>query len=726
MWPPIPRIRIRFPVLHNPPLFPLQPLTRQTPPLSKTLALQMGSQGKRPFCPFCSKPSRLCLCNRFKSHPFDNSISITVLQHSHEKNHALNSTRIALLGLKNIVVAPVSDVHFQAQFVIRSIKNDHSCSSRGIAVTGSECEVRKVDFHLGERDFGERFDFSMTQKAVGELGSRMSVVGSDLENQGHGNELEKVGFDRIVDSLKTQKTIVELGSGMSVVGSDLERQGHGNNLGNGRFDCILDSLKTQKASAELDSGAFGVVSDLENQGGRNPLENGGDCIADSLKTQKIIAEGGSGASGTAIVSDLEQQRHGNLQENGSLDHIVDSLELGFCKNQEGNCGGEEGKPDTDCGSNATAADTNSSLVSNWNDHESPDFDRVLDSFKNQDSDAESYSQNGVLVSGLENCNCHSNLQSLEKITVSQMEENGTHLQSSKKQISKSVDEKTPVSLAESKIVLELDAKTGNAARVEGESLLTGLHCGSHCTRHSEKLDFEQVPVTLTGDTSVSATDSEAILNAESVITDLLPGQNSPKGPGYDRFGVYPTDEEAVITATITKPGIDNASGDLDFNKLSASPKGKYFISNGFIVKKLQREQLGDRKDFEEFEITIPPGSALLFPSKKAISMEAVDFEVKHLIVLDGTWAKAKRMYHENPWLNLLPHLKLDPREMSLYSEVRLQPKAGCLSTVESIVYALKALGDDNVGLDDLLDVFESMVVDQRRCKVERLSKLSSA
>lgn len=645
-----------------------------------------------------------------------------------------------MLGLKNIVVAPVSDVHFQAQFVIRSIKNDHSCSSRVIAVTGSECEAGKVDFHLGERDFGERFDFSMTQKEVGELGSGMSVVGSDLENQGHGNKLENVGFDRIVDSLKTQKTIVELGSGMSVVGSDLESLGHGNNLGNGSFDWILDSLKTQKASVELDSGASGVVSDLENQGGRNPLENGGfDCIAGSLKTQKIIAESGSGAFGTGIVSDLEQQRHGNLQENGSFDYVVDSLgtqkavgeptaelELGFCKNQEGNCRGEEEKPHADYSSNATAADTNSSLVSNWKDRVNHDFDRGLDSLKTQDSDAGSYSQNTVLVSGLEYCNCHSNLQSLEKITVSQMEENGTDLQSSKKQLSKSVDEKTPVSLAESKIVFELDAKIGNAARAEGESLVTGLHYGSHCKKYSVKLDFGQVPVTLTGDTTVSATDREAILNAESVTTDFLPDQNSPKGPGYDPLGGYPTDEEAVITATITKPGIDNASGNLDFNKLSASLKGKYLISNGFIVKKLQRKQLGDRMEFEEFEITIPPGSALLFPSKKAISMEAVDFEVKHLIVLDGTWAKAKRMYHENPWLNLLPHLKLDPREMSLYSEVRLQPKAGCLSTVESIVYALKALGGDSVGLDDLLDVFESMVVDQRRCKVERLSKLSSA
>ncbi|KAA8523692.1 hypothetical protein F0562_010115 [Nyssa sinensis] len=129
------------------------------------------------------------------------------------------------------------------------------------------------------------------------------------------------------------------------------------------------------------------------------------------------------------------------------------------------------------------------------------------------------------------------------------------------------------------------------------------------------------------------------------------------------------------------------------------------------VKKLQKKQLNESnecEDYEEFEITVPPGSVLLFPSEISVGFEGLDFEVKNLIVLDGTWAKAKRMYNENPWLKLLPHLKLDLEKVSLYSEVRHQPQLGCLSTIESIVYALKAAGDDHEGLDDLLDVFESM------------------
>nr|CAD1841086.1 unnamed protein product [Ananas comosus var. bracteatus] len=145
--------------------------------------------------------------------------------------------------------------------------------------------------------------------------------------------------------------------------------------------------------------------------------------------------------------------------------------------------------------------------------------------------------------------------------------------------------------------------------------------------------------------------------------------------------------------------------------------------------KCKRKQLSGTEiyqDFEEFEITVPAGSALLFPYERSINLDSVDFEVKHLVVLDGTWAKAKRIYHENPWLKLLPHLKLDPGKESLYSEVRHQPKAGCLSTIESIVCALKGLGNDMEGLDELLDVFESMIGDQRRCKEEKFRAMSQS
>lgn len=184
------------------------------------------------------------------------------------------------------------------------------------------------------------------------------------------------------------------------------------------------------------------------------------------------------------------------------------------------------------------------------------------------------------------------------------------------------------------------------------------------------------------------------------------------------------DEFRVFTSTITRIGtLQKHTEEPSFSRLLASPVCKSIISSGFTVKKIQRKQNGmEFEEVEEYELVIPPGSAVLFPSEKSVGIDEVDFEMKNLIVLDGTWGKAKRMCHENPWLKLLPHLRLDVRESSLYNEVRHQPKAGCLSTVESIVCALKKLGEDCDGLDGLLAVFESMVSDQRRCKAEKIRK----
>lgn len=195
----------------------------------------------------------------------------------------------------------------------------------------------------------------------------------------------------------------------------------------------------------------------------------------------------------------------------------------------------------------------------------------------------------------------------------------------------------------------------------------------------------------------------------------------------------------VITAAIGKNGVISSLShtwmpqthckNSQFDMILGITEARDALAEGFVVQKLQKQSSKGSMELDEhveFEVEVPPGSVLLFPSQEAVSvgdLEAMDVKVKNLIVLDGTWAKAKRMYVENPWLKLLPHLRLDLDKLSLYNEVRLQPKPGFLSTIESIVYALKAVGDSPEGLDNLLDVFESMVGDQRRCKEERLSNV---
>ncbi|KAF7141859.1 hypothetical protein RHSIM_Rhsim06G0216400 [Rhododendron simsii] len=191
------------------------------------------------------------------------------------------------------------------------------------------------------------------------------------------------------------------------------------------------------------------------------------------------------------------------------------------------------------------------------------------------------------------------------------------------------------------------------------------------------------------------------------------GYSSQVGPGLITFTIRKSGAVSSFKHhCMPQSQLENAN----FDQFFTSSVVLDALSNGFVVKKWQNKQLGSgcikTEEMEEFGIRVPPGSALLFPSEDSVLIEDIGFEVKNLIVLDGTWAKAKRVYNENPWLKALPHLKLDLDKMSLYGEVRTQPRAGCLSTIESIVHALKAVGDETEtdGLDNLLDVFESMVM----------------
>lgn len=166
----------------------------------------------------------------------------------------------------------------------------------------------------------------------------------------------------------------------------------------------------------------------------------------------------------------------------------------------------------------------------------------------------------------------------------------------------------------------------------------------------------------------------------------------------------------AISATISKNGVISSLSHIwmpmihqpqkknsSFCNILDCSKACESLSKGFWVKKFKgRTNLKDEEC--EFELEVPPGSALLFPSDNAVDIndiDAIGFRVKNLIVLDGTWAKARRVYSENPWLDILPHVKLKVKEMSLYSEVRHQPKAGYLSTIESIVHALRAVGEND-------------------------------
>lgn len=107
---------------------------------------------------------------------------------------------------------------------------------------------------------------------------------------------------------------------------------------------------------------------------------------------------------------------------------------------------------------------------------------------------------------------------------------------------------------------------------------------------------------------------------------------------------------------------------------------------------------------------LPEGAALLYPTARARDLEALPVaeRPRHLVVLDGTWFHARKMYDAHGWLRGLPHVRLAPPLPSRYG-IRRQPKRDYLATLEAIVYALRVLEPETTGLERLLECFSGMV-----------------
>jgi hypothetical protein len=106
----------------------------------------------------------------------------------------------------------------------------------------------------------------------------------------------------------------------------------------------------------------------------------------------------------------------------------------------------------------------------------------------------------------------------------------------------------------------------------------------------------------------------------------------------------------------------------------------------------------------------PPQTALLYPAGGARELAALPAEEQphHLLILDGTWFHAKKIYDAHPWLHELPHVRLTPSERSGY-RIRPEPKPHYVATVEAIVYALRIIEPQTRGLDGLLRSFAAMI-----------------
>jgi DTW domain-containing protein YfiP len=103
---------------------------------------------------------------------------------------------------------------------------------------------------------------------------------------------------------------------------------------------------------------------------------------------------------------------------------------------------------------------------------------------------------------------------------------------------------------------------------------------------------------------------------------------------------------------------------------------------------------------------------LLYPGESARDLaESPPVGPVTLVVLDGTWWQAKKLFQQNPELATLPRYRLSPQAPSRY-RIRREPAEHCISTIEAIGEALALLEPDGFDRERLLKPFDAMVEHQ--------------
>lgn len=112
-------------------------------------------------------------------------------------------------------------------------------------------------------------------------------------------------------------------------------------------------------------------------------------------------------------------------------------------------------------------------------------------------------------------------------------------------------------------------------------------------------------------------------------------------------------------------------------------------------------------DFESVRQSTEHGhSALLFPAENSGQYNlTADTTIRQLIIIDGTWRKAKKIYQLNPWLHRLPHFAFDDQYLNQY-RIRSTNVEHSLSSLEAIAYGLESIeGTSPNNLLKLLNAF---------------------
>ncbi len=172
----------------------------------------------------------------------------------------------------------------------------------------------------------------------------------------------------------------------------------------------------------------------------------------------------------------------------------------------------------------------------------------------------------------------------------------------------------------------------------------------------------------------------------------------------DRITSYPTERRILI---LQHPQEQDALLGTAQLLVASLPKAKLVI--GLSWANLAHA-LGE-------ELVDPRRWAVLFPDREGQGDQVVGrygariepASLDGVIVLDGTWSKAKTLWWRNPWLAKLNRLTLQPKQPSIYGRLRAEPRREFVSTLESVAAALTLCGESPEIEAGLHRVFRTLV-----------------
>jgi DTW domain-containing protein YfiP len=145
------------------------------------------------------------------------------------------------------------------------------------------------------------------------------------------------------------------------------------------------------------------------------------------------------------------------------------------------------------------------------------------------------------------------------------------------------------------------------------------------------------------------------------------------------------------------------------------PKAKIVVGHSW--RNLGHALGEENVDVQRWAVLFPDADA---PANRVVARNGSEIDpasLEGIIVLDGTWSKAKTLWWRNAWLNKLNRVNLIPKAPSIYGKLRAEPKREFVSTLESVCAALTLCGESPEIEAGLSRVFRTLVQRVRDAKL---------